>query len=114
MTASRKKKTHDIFGSKPLPAHFGEIDTKAPFDAERFYVAERSVGRNPLVIRQSDDSLSLQMYVGRDHEQSPLQRKRWAAALEWASQQDKDHSKRWEYIQRIANDLPFGGIAYLG
>jgi hypothetical protein len=55
MPASQQKKTRDIYGGKPLPAHFGEIDTKAPFDAGRYFTVLRSAGHNPFVFRTPDN-----------------------------------------------------------
>ncbi len=106
------EKTRDIFGSKPLPAHFGEIDTKAPFDPERFFTALRCAGRNPNLWRAPDKKVQFSMDGWR--EESPLQAKRVATAFAWANEQDSDHGLRSSFLRKIADDLPVGGFAYLG
>jgi hypothetical protein len=75
MPALRKKERDEheaVFGPRPLPAHFGEIDLIAPFDATRFFTALRCAGYNPQVTRKDDGSLFYGFDVWRQH--SVLQR----------------------------------------
>jgi hypothetical protein len=106
------RKTRDIYGSKPLPAHFGEIDTKAPFDPERHFTALRCAGHNPHLWRAPDKKVQFIMDCWR--EESPLQAKLFATAVAWAHEQDSDHGLRSSFLRKIADALPVGGIAYLG
>jgi hypothetical protein len=102
MPAARRKNAHDIF----------EIDTRAPFDPDRYFTVLRSTGNNPFILRTTDNGVQLNLEVWR--EQSPLERKRVEAASAWANQQDPDRSLQRAFLMKIANDLPLGGIAYLG
>ena len=106
------EKTRDIYGSKPLPAHFGEIDTKAPFDPERFFTALRCAGQNPHLWRVSDKKV--QFIRDGWRKESPLQAKRLATAFAWANKQDADRGLQSAFLRKIADALPVGGFAYLG
>jgi hypothetical protein len=101
-------KEHEaIFGPRPLPAHFGEIDTAAPFDAKRSYTVLRCSGMNPTAIRQKDDSVSVSLDMWR--EATALQKKRISAAHIWADAKDPDRKKQGAYVRRICREFTYLG-----
>ena len=105
MPALRKKERDEheaVFGPRPLPAHFGEIDLIAPFDATRFFTALRCAGYNPQVTRKDDRSLFYGFDVWRQH--SVLQRQRIAAAHVWAGAKDPDGSQSAKILHQGNND----------
>jgi hypothetical protein len=103
------KEYEAMFGPQPVPAHFGEVDVAAPFDAKRFYTVLRCSGMNPTVIRQKDDRVSVSLDVGR--EETALQKKRIAAAHVWADAKDPDRKKQGAYAREILGSREFN---YLG
>lgn len=114
MTASRKQDKRDRFGAVPLPAHFGKIDANAPFNAERYFTVLRSVGENPIALRQPDGTLSEQRRVLNRKRLTRLKLKRLEAAYEWADKKDPKRAKRAAYVQAAVLKSPFSDIAYLG
>ena len=107
--ATKKTEYETMVGPKPLPAHFGQIDPNAPFDAKRFFTMLRCSGINPIAIRQNGNSVSVSFDVGRD--ETALQRKRIATANAWADAQDANKEIRGAYVREILGDLK---SSYLG
>jgi hypothetical protein len=108
----KQRKARDPFGARPLPAHFGEIDTSSPFNAERYFIVLRCSGMNPQIERKPDSELRLVMDIGR--KQSRLQVKRAEAAHAWADKKDVGAKRRLSYMRKIARGLPVGEVLYLG
>jgi len=102
-----------MFGPRPLPPHFGEIDVAAPFDPHRFYTMFRCVGANPYIWRHSgkDDVWECLHVPGL----SKLQQQRFREAVAWANEQDRDYGIREAYFRDIVKSKPDGDfIHYLG
>jgi hypothetical protein len=115
MSVSRKKKakTSDMFGPKPLPPHFGEIDVGAPFDPRRYFTMLRCVGGNPYLSRLCGDARAA--YSHGFHGEGKLNKRRFYEAHAWANAQDRDHTIMNSYFRDIVQTKPDGDfVHYLG
>jgi hypothetical protein len=102
-----------MFGPKPLPPHFGEIDIAAPFNAHRFYTMLRCTGANPYVWRHNGEKTV--WYCQHMHDLSKINTRRFYEAHAWANAQDKDSSIRKSFNREIVKSKADGHfIHYLG
>ena len=126
MPASRKKIAKQegfarTNGPRPLPPHFGEVDTTAPFDPHRFYTLLRSVGANPYLARFNEQGVFFYqsaIYAWPDvwHKGvSKLRQPRFDDAVAWFNAQDKDRVILKSFHKSIVEKKPAGDfIHYLG
>jgi len=105
-----------MFGARPLPPHFGEIDIAAPFDVERYFKMLRCVGANPKLCRLRTEKIMFEeTFPIEGAGLSPTSRRRRMAAYAWANAKDLDSNQRNSYFNDIVTKKPDGDfIHYLG
>lgn len=101
-----------MYGTKPLPPHFGEIDNAAPFDPQRFYTLLRCVGANPTIFRVGGQRA---MYGQDMHAFSKPNLALYLAAIAWINAQDEDREIEKRFLGEVVRSKPDGDfIHYLG